>query len=335
MTPAITTNGLTRSFGHHVAVDHVDFDITSGEMFGLVGPNGAGKTTLIRMLCGILEPSGGSACVLGHDLTTETAQIRPLIGYMSQAFSLYQSLTVAENLQFYGNLYGHVPAGRQQDVCHLVGLDDSDLSRQITDLPTGVRQRAALAAAVLHSPKLLFLDEPTSGVDPVGRRDFWALIRGLAAQGTTVIVTTHVMAEAERCDRVALMLDGRAFATGTPADLRATTWLPGCSRPRPAVATCIPAAVRPLAWHHPPRYDGPRAHASDVDPAAALAEQLRTVDVMSIALEQPTLEDTFIWLIRRAGFPVRRSRPPGDHRSNAGTLCHIAWDFRASSGTPN
>ncbi len=303
MTPAITTNGLTRSFGHHVAVDHVDFDIASGEMFGLVGPNGAGKTTLIRMLCGILEPSGGSACVLGHDLTTETAQIRPLIGYMSQAFSLYQSLTVAENLQFYGNLYGHVPAGRQQDVCHLVGLDDSDLSRQITDLPTGVRQRAALAAAVLHSPKLLFLDEPTSGVDPVGRRDFWALIRGLAAQGTTVIVTTHVMAEAERCDRVALMLDGRAFATGTPADLRATTSL------QVAVVHAQPwqRAYQLLSDRWPgTTLRGTTVHVpmpDDVDPAAALAEQLRTVDVMSIALEQPTFEDTFIWLIRRAGFP--------------------------------
>jgi len=303
VTSAVITQDLTRLFGHSLAVDHVDFDISSGEMFGLVGPNGAGKTTLIRILCAILTPSSGCARVLGHDVTTDAEQIRPHIGYMSQAFSLYRSLTVTENLQFYGNLYGRIPAGRQRDVCRRVGLDDRDLTRQVADLPTGVRQRAALAAAVLHQPQLLFLDEPTSGVDPVGRRDFWTLIRGLAAEGTTVIVTTHVMAEAERCDRVALMLAGRALAVGTPANLRSTTAM------KVAIVEARPwqRAYRALSDRWPgTTLRGTTVHvpmSKDVDPSAALAETLSTVDVVRIAIEEPTFEDAFIWLIRQGRVP--------------------------------
>lgn len=303
MTSAVVTRDLTRRFGHHLAVDHVDFDISSGEMFGLVGPNGAGKTTLIRILCAILKPSSGSASVLGHDVTAGAEQIRPHIGYMSQAFSLYRSLTIAENLQFYGDLYGRIPTGRRRDVCRLVGLDDAELTREIADLPTGVRQRAALAAAVLHRPQLLFLDEPTSGVDPVGRRDFWALIRGLAAEGTTVIVTTHVMAEAERCDRVALMLAGQALAVGSPASLRAKTAM------KVAVVEARPwqRAYRLLADHWPgTTLRGTTVHvpmSRDVDPSAALADTLSTVDVVRIAIEEPTFEDAFIWLIGQGRVP--------------------------------
>ncbi len=300
MTSAVVTQDLTRRFGPRLAVDHVDFDISSGEMFGLVGPNGAGKTTLIRILCAILRPSGGSARVLGYDVTTDAEQIRPHIGYMSQAFSLYQTLTVAENLRFYGALYGRIPTARQRDVCSLVGLDDKDLTRKIADLPTGVRQRVALAAAVLHQPRLLFLDEPTSGVDPVGRRDFWALIRGLAAEGTTVIVTTHVMAEAERCDRVALMLGGRALAVGAPAQLQATTHMKVAvvearpwQRAYSLLSDCWPGTTLRGTTVHVPM-------SKDVDPRTALADALSTVDVVSITLEEPTFEDAFIWLIRQA-----------------------------------
>ena len=219
----VRTEALTRRFGRRVAVDAVDLELRPGEIFGLVGPNGAGKTTLIRILCAILRPTSGRAWVLGRDVQAEPEGIKRRIGYMSQAFSLYRELTVAENLRFYGDVYGGVTLRRTEAVCATVGLADSDLHALVGELPAGVRQRAALAAAVLHHPELLFLDEPTSGVDPAGRRDFWQLIRGLAAAGTTILVSTHVMAEAERCDRVGFMADGRLLAFGTPAELRAAS----------------------------------------------------------------------------------------------------------------
>jgi len=304
VTSAVETRALTRRFGRRVALDRVDFDISSGEMFGLVGPNGAGKTTLIRILCAILRPSGGSARVLGLDVVADAEAIRPHVGYMSQTFSLYQALTVEENLQFYGRLYGGVPAGRTRDVCRLVGLEETDAGRQVVTLPTGVRQRAALAAAVLHRPQLLYLDEPTSGVDPVGRRDFWELIRGLTAEGTTVIVTTHVMAEAEHCDRVALMLDGAVLACGPPSDLRSGTDL------QVAVVEARPwqRAYAALADRFPgTSLRGRTAHVplpSDVDPRRAVAGALSGVEVDAISSAEPTFEDAFIWLIRRALQPV-------------------------------
>ncbi len=217
---AVETRGLTRTFKQRVALDHASLEVQPGEILGLVGPNGAGKTTLLRILCAILRPTSGVARVLGHDVATEPEAVRRRIGYMSQSFSLYKELTVAENLEFYGDVYGVVTTRRYGDVCAMVGLEDSDVHSVVGQLPTGVRQRAALAAAVLHSPALLFLDEPTSGVDPAGRRDFWALMRTLARAGTTIVVSTHVMAEAERCDRVALMADGHVLACDTPEQLR-------------------------------------------------------------------------------------------------------------------
>lgn len=303
MSAAVLSSGLTKRFGRRLALDHVDVDIAVGEMFGLVGPNGAGKTTFIRILCGILRPTSGSVQVLGFDVSTDAERIRPHIGYMSQAFSLYRSLTIAENLQFYGHLYGRIAPGRQRDVCRLVGLEDRDVSRTVADLPTGVRQRAALAAAVLHQPRLLFLDEPTSGVDPVGRRDFWQLIRGLTTEGTTVIVTTHVMAEAEHCHRVALMLGGTVVACGPPAELRTSTDLQVAR----VEASPWQRAYAELADRFPgTSLRGRTVHvplAKDLDPGAELAAALSQVDVVSISSAAPTFEDAFIWMIRQRGDP--------------------------------
>jgi ABC-2 type transport system ATP-binding protein len=297
MSTAVTTVGLTRRFGRQVAVDHVDLEIQTGELFGLVGPNGAGKTTLIRILCALLDYDAGSVRVLTFDPARDAKYIRPQIGYMSQAFSLYQSLTVAENLRFYGDLYGRVSTSRLHEICELVDLRKADIAHIVADLPTGVRQRAALAAAVLHNPRLIFLDEPTSGVDPAGRREFWELIHTLAKTGTTIIVSTHVMTEAERCDRVALMMGGRVLACDSPGALRASTGL------QVAVVEARPwqRAYAVLAGHYPgTSLRGTAVHVPmprDAVPSDALARDLADVEVSRVAIAQPSFEDAFIWLI--------------------------------------
>jgi ABC-2 type transport system ATP-binding protein len=256
---AVETRGLTRLFKRRVALDHATLEVRAGEILGLVGPNGAGKTTLLRVLCAILRPTAGVALVLGHDVVTEPDEVRRRIGYMSQAFSLYTELTIAENLAFYGDVYGVVSPRRYDDVCAMVGLDAHEAQTVVGQLPTGRRQRAALAAAVLHSPALLFLDEPTSGVDPAGRRDFWSLMRTLAGAGTTIVVSTHVMAEAERCDRVALMAEGRVLACDTPEQLRrsagsliAGTGAPPVPQPSLTFEEAFVALVRQRELHPNP-----------------------------------------------------------------------------------
>jgi ABC-2 type transport system ATP-binding protein len=221
--PAVAVRDLTRRFGAFVAVDGVSFEVARGEVFGFLGPNGAGKTTTIRMLCGLLAPSGGSGTVAGFDITRETESIKRNIGYMSQAFSLYGDLTVEENIEFFANLNG-VPRGeraaRRDWVLGMAGLRDQR-ARLTRELPLGWKQRLALGTAVLHRPPILFLDEPTSGVDPISRRAFWELIYSLTEQGTTVFVSTHYMEEAEYAHRLALMNRGRLIALDTPAALRA------------------------------------------------------------------------------------------------------------------
>jgi ABC-2 type transport system ATP-binding protein len=223
MTNAIETRRLTRRFGDFTAVDQVTLDVPAGAVMGLLGPNGAGKTTLIRLLLGLLAPSGGEGKVLGYDLVREAEAIRRKAGYMSQRFSLYNDLTVAENLTFYGRIYGLAGdelQARREELLAWSGL--SDLRRTLAgEISGGLRQRLAFACAILHRPPLLLLDEPTSGVDAVSRRKFWDLIYGLADEGTTVLVTTHYMDEAEYCDRLGMILAGRLVALGTPADLRA------------------------------------------------------------------------------------------------------------------
>jgi ABC-2 type transport system ATP-binding protein len=223
---AVVTRGLTKRFGAFTAVDRVDLAVRQGELYGFLGPNGAGKSTTLRMLCGILEPSEGGGRVLGFDLRAEPERVKASIGYMSQRFSLYDDLTAEENLTFYAMVYG-VPrreraarTGRMARLADLVGREEVLAGR----LSGGYRQRLALACALVHAPRLLFLDEPTAGVDPVSRRTFWELIRQLADGGVTVVVTTHYMDEAEHCDRLGFIYQGRLIAQGTPASIKADTF---------------------------------------------------------------------------------------------------------------
>lgn len=219
----VVADKLTRKFGNFTAVDSIDFTVSGGEIFGFLGANGAGKTTTIRILCGLLRPSSGSCLVDGIDMGRSPERVKRRIGYMSQKFSLYEDLTVGENLRFFGGIYGmerEEIESRRKELFARLGLAEVE-RRRPAELPLGWKQRVALASAVLHRPKIVFLDEPTSGVDPISRRQFWTLIHGMAAGGTTVFVTTHYMEEAEYCDRISIMDTGRIVALGTPAELKA------------------------------------------------------------------------------------------------------------------
>jgi len=217
--PVIVVENLTRKFGDFVAVDHINFIVEPGEVVGYLGPNGSGKTTTIRMLLGLLKPSDGKATVLGYDVFNQSEEVRARAGYMSQKFAIYDDLTTLENLTFYGGVYGIMDKNRIMQTLELVGLKghESTLTR---DLSTGWRQRLSLGIALVHQPKLLFLDEPTSGVDPTARRAFWDLIYELAETGVTILVTTHYMDEAEYCERVGIMRDGKLLAMDTPTNLK-------------------------------------------------------------------------------------------------------------------
>jgi ABC-2 type transport system ATP-binding protein len=217
--PAIQVEKLTRLFGDFVAVDSVTFEVPAGEIVGYVGPNGSGKTTTIRMLLGLLYPTSGQASVLGYDSVHQYEDIRERSGYMSQKFALYDDLTVYENLQFYGGVYGITSKERIKETMKHVGISDQ-VNELASSLSTGWRQRLALGIALVHHPRILFLDEPTSGVDPNARRVFWDLLYDLAAQGVTIMVTTHYMDEAEYCNRVGMMREGRLLAMDTPSALK-------------------------------------------------------------------------------------------------------------------
>jgi ABC-2 type transport system ATP-binding protein len=310
VTDTIVAWQLRRTFGDFVAVDDVSFVVQRGEIFGFLGPNGAGKTTTIRMLTGLLRPTSGTARVAGHDVAEHAAALRGSIGYMSQSFSLYGDLTVAENIELFAGLYG-VAGTRYRDrrawVIAMAGLEGRERA-PAADLPLGFKQRLALGCAVLHEPPVLFLDEPTSGVDPLARRAFWDLIHSLAAGGTTVLVSTHYMEEAEYCDRLVLMNRGRIIADGTPPALRA-----GMTEPIFEIDTDDAAlAVAALAGA-PGVADaamfGRAVHVVLEDAATAdtvVPELLRRAgrEVRGMRRVEPRLEDVFVSQVRRGGGAV-------------------------------
>jgi len=306
-TPAVLADRLTRFFGDFVAVDQVSFEVRRGEVFGFLGPNGAGKTTTIKMLAGLLAPSSGRGAVAGFDLYSQTEKIKQNIGYMSQLFSLYNDLTVEENIAFFSGLY-NVPQDRRAQRCTWVlkvaGLADQR-SRLTGELPLGFKQRLALGCAVLHEPPILFLDEPTSGVDPLSRRNFWELIYSLTEAGTTVFVTTHYMEEAEYCHRLALMNQGRLIALDTPAGLRERMDKPILE----IQTTDSPQAVKALQ-DVPGIIEvgmfGRAIHVTVDDETRARSEIPRLLEsgnitLLSVRSAPASLEDVFISLVRVAG----------------------------------
>lgn len=295
----IRAQGLTRRFGDFVAVDRVSFEVRRGEIFGYVGPNGSGKTTTLRMLLGLLRPTEGTAAVLGFDIRSQAEAIRARVGYMSQRFALYDELTAQENLEFYGGVYGLADRRRIGEVLRSLDLE-SVASARAGDLPTGWRQRLALASAILHRPELLILDEPTSGVDPFARRSFWRLIYDLADDGATALVTTHYMDEAEYCSRVGIMRRGRLLAIDAPSALKRSAF-PGkawdiWAEPLLAGLEALPrlrgVSRAGLAGEHL------RAITDASVVEADLVAGLRAEDVRVERAEpvEPTLEDVFLAL---------------------------------------
>jgi len=305
--PAIVVQDLTKVFGKFTAVDRINFTVPRGEIFGFLGPNGAGKSTTIRMLCGLLQPTSGSGRVAGWDIVHQMDQVKHHIGYMSQRFSLYEDLTAMENLTFFGGVYGLSQerlAARAETVLQQVGLWErrGELTR---NLALGLRQRLALASALLHEPPILFLDEPTSGVDPISRRTFWDMIYALAEKGVTILVTTHYMEEAEFCDRLVLIYQGRLIAQGPPRDLKKLV-------PEDIIAVYPDRLgesldlLRRLPQFTDVAVFGDGLHISTAEVAAG-ERQLRTIlaehgiTVRDLQRIKPSLEDAFISLIERAG----------------------------------
>lgn len=296
----VQTEELSKSFGDFIAVDKVSFAVHRGEIVGYLGPNGAGKTTTIRMLLGLLLPSSGRANVLGFDSSSQAESIRARVGYMSQKFALYDELTAIENLSFYAGVYGMHDPGRQAEVLDRLGLCEI-ASKRAGSLPIGWRQRLALATAIIHQPKLLFLDEPTSGVDPVARRDFWDLIYTLADEGVTVLVTTHYMDEAEYCGRVGIMHRGHLMAMGTPSELKRDA-LPG--RAWDVFAAPMLEALRALSQASQVTRVGLAGDhlrvIAPVDlPGANLEQILNQSDAETLKINEvePSLEDVFLALL--------------------------------------
>lgn len=226
MEKSVTVKNLSKHFGQFKAVDDISFEVEKGEIYGFLGANGAGKTTTIRMLCGLLEPTAGMACVAGYCVSEKPEEVKKRIGYMSQKFSLYTILTVEENILFYAGLYGLETKAAEKaavDVLEMTGLDEKRKT-PVSDLPGGIRQRVSLACAIVHSPQVIFLDEPTAGVDPILRRRFWEIIGDFSRAGVTVFVTTHYMDEVEHCHRVALMNEGKIIKEGTIEEIKKSTF---------------------------------------------------------------------------------------------------------------
>ncbi len=300
---SVSAGGLTKKFGDFVAVDHVSFEIQPGEIWGFLGPNGAGKSTTIRMLCGILDPTEGSAQVLGFDVRSHPEEIKARIGYMSQRFSLYPDLTVRENLEFYAGVYGLGRATLKTQVDKWLersGLTDRQRA-PARELSGGFRQRLALGCAVLHRPRMVFLDEPTAGVDPVSRRDFWDMIDRFSEEGTTIMVTTHYMDEAEHCDRLAFIYEGKIITQGAPGEIKQT------QMPGQVLEIRTDRIIEALAAveEHPDIRDaalhGATIHVTveDGQMAGTLAAHLRSKGFAVEAVEPilPSLDDVFVELV--------------------------------------
>jgi ABC-type multidrug transport system ATPase subunit len=306
---AIELRELTKRFGALAAVDRVSFRVARGSIFGFLGPNGSGKSTCIRMLCGLLEPTSGTATVNGHDIVREPEAIKRSIGYMSQAFSLYRDLTVEENLDFFGGVYGlrgETLRRRKESVIELIGIGDYR-SRRSGQLSGGWKQRLALAAALIHEPEVVFLDEPTAGLDPVARRELWDLLFQLAGEGRTLFVTTHYMDEAERCNEIAYIYLARLVAHGTPAELKALPEVTPAGTRRIAVAAAQPAVALAALKKMPFALDAtlveaevhlvvPDAIAEDAVRSALGSAGIETGGIREI---EPSLEDVFVALTRR------------------------------------
>jgi ABC-2 type transport system ATP-binding protein len=310
MKHALSAVGLTRRFGDFTAVDDVHFQVEEGEIFGFLGPNGAGKTTTIKMLTGLLAPTSGAGSVAGLDLATQGRAIRSRIGYMSQKFSLYGDLTVIENIELFGGLYGVSSARlaeRTRWILDMAGLAGRE-SSVVGPLPLGWRQRLALGCAVLHEPRVLFLDEPTSGVDPLARRAFWDLIDGMSAAGTTILVSTHYMEEAEYCHRLLLMNRGRVIAEGTPRELRGNMREPIFEAEVPvaheaaAVLSGEPGVIEATMF-------GRHVHVvledrGDPEGTLRMAFERNGIVASRIHRIDPSLEDVFVSLVRTGGGAV-------------------------------
>ena len=306
VSPAIFAEDLTKSFGDFLAVDRVTFSVSAGEIFGWLGPKGAGKTTTIRMLLGLIKPTAGRASVLGYDPARQTKIMQAQVGYMSQQFTLYNELTARENIRFYGRVYGLSPAElsrRQEELLHMAGLEDH-ANRLTGNLSGGWKQRLALGCAIVHKPRVLFLDEPTAGVDPISRREFWELIYGMAKGGVTILVTTHYMDEAELCQRVGFISQGRLVALDAPARLKQTQMRgrvleissPVPDRVMSALRAAGQAGVLPL---EEVALYGAQIHA--VVPAGEgyrqdvrRALEAEHIPITSLEWIEPTLEDVFI-----------------------------------------
>ncbi len=306
MTFAVEVEDLVKKFGDFVAVDHIRFQVEKGEIFGFLGPNGAGKSTTIRMLCGLLMPTSGMGRVAGFDVMKEPERIKEVIGYMSQKFSLYEDLTVIENLRFFGGIYGLSGLSqreREDEILERVGLEG--LRERITGtLAVGSKQRLALGCSILHEPSILFLDEPTSGVDPISRRNFWALIQKMAEKGVTTFVSTHYMDEAEYCGRLALIYQGKIIALGTPSELKLKTlsqgvWELECDPLIPALDH-----LKKEPWVLEVAVFGDGIHVIgkegiDVEEEATRLFQTHGIQLKRMGLIRPSLEDVFVSLIEK------------------------------------
>jgi ABC-2 type transport system ATP-binding protein len=306
---AIRTTGLRRTFGATVAVDALDLDIAAGEIFGLVGPDGAGKTTTMRMLTGILPPTAGRATVADLDVTRDAERLKDHIGYMSQRFGLYPDLTVLENLDFYADIYGVPARGRAEKTEQLLGFSHLTPFKQrlAGNLSGGMKQKLGLACALIHTPRVLFLDEPTNGVDPVSRRDFWRILYQLVREGVTIFVSTAYLDEAERCNRLALLHQGRLLGLGTPDEVK--TMMPGAllevrtSEPRRTAALLREKLAGATVGLFGDRVHLATRDAPGVESRARALIAAAGFELVSLRLIAPSLEDVFVSVVAAQSSP--------------------------------